>query len=147
MALSYAITPLVSLITFAVARATSQELSVANLFYALALLSLPKLYMAEFFVRGVSRKGPAMLLIAMSPMIQAAALSWRVCGPSLCSPAECVCHFLHTWLMHRASAGYVNWRQISLVGLDIALKMASPTITSPLSIDVLEAPWPASVRK
>lgn len=54
MALSFAITPIVSLITFAVARATSQELSVANVFYALALLSLPKLYVAEFFVRGVS---------------------------------------------------------------------------------------------
>lgn len=26
----------------------------ANIFYALALLSLPKLYMAEFFVRAVS---------------------------------------------------------------------------------------------
>lgn len=30
-----------------------QELTVANVFYALALLALPRVYMAEFFVRGV----------------------------------------------------------------------------------------------
>ena len=53
MALSYAITPVVSLITFATARGTGAELTVANVFYALVLLSLPKLYMCEFFVHGV----------------------------------------------------------------------------------------------
>lgn len=53
MALSYAITPVVSVITFATARGTGAELTVANVFYSLALLSLPKLYCAEFFVHGV----------------------------------------------------------------------------------------------
>lgn len=53
MALSYAITPVVSLITFATARGTGAQLTVANVFYALALLNLPKLYMCEFFVHAV----------------------------------------------------------------------------------------------
>ena len=53
MALSYAITPVVSLITFATARYTGSQLTVANIFYALALLALPKLYMCEFFVHAV----------------------------------------------------------------------------------------------
>jgi ABC-type multidrug transport system fused ATPase/permease subunit len=53
MALSYAITPVVSVITFATARGTGAELTVANVFYSLALLSLPKLYCAEFFVHAV----------------------------------------------------------------------------------------------
>jgi ABC-type multidrug transport system fused ATPase/permease subunit len=53
MALSYAITPLVSLITFATARSTADALTVPDVFYALALLSLPKLYMCDFFTHGV----------------------------------------------------------------------------------------------
>ena len=53
MALSYAITPVVSVITFATARGTGAHLTVPNVFYSLALLSLPKLYCAEFFVHAV----------------------------------------------------------------------------------------------
>jgi len=53
MALSYAITPVVSVITFATARGTGAELTLGNVFGSLALLNLPKLYCAEFFVKGV----------------------------------------------------------------------------------------------
>lgn len=53
MAFTFSIAPLASLITFATARGTGSELTVANIFYAIALLNLPKQYMAEFFVLGV----------------------------------------------------------------------------------------------
>jgi ABC-type multidrug transport system fused ATPase/permease subunit len=63
MALSYAITPLCSLITFATARGTGAELTVANVFYALALLSLPKLSMCDFFVHAVEAVSEARVAI------------------------------------------------------------------------------------
>jgi ABC-type multidrug transport system fused ATPase/permease subunit len=53
MALSWAMTPLVALIAFATARATGVKLTVGNVFYSLALLSLPKLYICDFFVHAV----------------------------------------------------------------------------------------------
>ncbi|GFR41484.1 hypothetical protein Agub_g2175, partial [Astrephomene gubernaculifera] len=52
-ALQFAITPIVSFVTFAVYRARSGTLHVASVFYALSLLSLPKLYMVNFFVLAV----------------------------------------------------------------------------------------------
>ncbi|KAL4420399.1 hypothetical protein ABPG75_010055 [Micractinium tetrahymenae] len=54
MGLSYAITPLSALAAFGVARASNPgELTVANVFYLLALLALPKLYFCDFFTLGV----------------------------------------------------------------------------------------------
>ena len=55
MALSFAIMPVVSLITFTVSRYTvpAADFSVANVFYAVSLLALPKLTMCEFFVHAV----------------------------------------------------------------------------------------------
>ena len=53
MALTFAITPLVTLIFFATARAAGSEITVANVFYSIGLLALPKLFMCEFFVHGV----------------------------------------------------------------------------------------------
>ncbi|KAL4424666.1 hypothetical protein ABPG77_004473 [Micractinium sp. CCAP 211/92] len=54
MGLSYGITPLSALAAFGVARATNPgELTVANVFYSLALLALPKLYFCDFFTQGV----------------------------------------------------------------------------------------------
>jgi hypothetical protein len=44
-----------ALAAFGVARATNAgQLTVANVFTSLALLALPKLYMCDFFVMGVS---------------------------------------------------------------------------------------------
>lgn len=54
---SHAPPPLVqsALAAFGVARATNAgQLTVANVFTSLALLALPKLYMCDFFVMGVS---------------------------------------------------------------------------------------------
>ena len=55
MALSFAIMPVVSLITFTVSRYTvsTADFSVSNVFYAVSLLALPKLTMCEFFVHAV----------------------------------------------------------------------------------------------
>lgn len=53
MAISYGISPIMSVITFATARGTGAELTVANVFYSLALLNLLKLSIGEFFVHGV----------------------------------------------------------------------------------------------
>ncbi|KDD71280.1 hypothetical protein H632_c5389p0, partial [Helicosporidium sp. ATCC 50920] len=53
MGLAYSITPLAALITFTVSRYTEGRLLVADVFYTLALLALPKLYMADFFLRAV----------------------------------------------------------------------------------------------
>lgn len=63
MALSYAITPLCSLITFATARSTGAQLTVANVFFALALLSLPKLSMCDFFVHAVEAVSEARVAV------------------------------------------------------------------------------------
>ncbi len=55
MALTFAIMPLVSFITFTVARYTIplQDFTVSNIFYSVSLLALPKLTMCEFFVHAV----------------------------------------------------------------------------------------------
>lgn len=55
MALSFAIMPVVSLITFTVSRYTvsAADFTVSNVFYAVSLLALPKLTMCEFFVHAV----------------------------------------------------------------------------------------------
>ncbi|KAI8103833.1 hypothetical protein M9435_006360 [Picochlorum sp. BPE23] len=55
MALTFAITPLVSFTTFVVARYTMdiEDFTVGNIFYAVSLLALPKLTMCEFFVHAV----------------------------------------------------------------------------------------------
>ncbi|KAL6765994.1 hypothetical protein V8C86DRAFT_2453065 [Haematococcus lacustris] len=53
MAMQFAITPIVSFATFAVYRALHGQLNVASVFYSLALLHLPKLFMVQFFVLGV----------------------------------------------------------------------------------------------
>ena len=55
MALSFAIMPVVSLITFTVSRYTvsAADFSVSNVFFAVSLLALPKLTMCEFFVHAV----------------------------------------------------------------------------------------------
>ncbi|RMZ52713.1 hypothetical protein APUTEX25_000832 [Auxenochlorella protothecoides] len=53
MGLAFAISPVAALITFATARGTGHVLTVANVFYTIALLQLPKLYMADFFVKSV----------------------------------------------------------------------------------------------
>ena len=52
-ALTFAISPLVNLLVFTVARYTGAALTVGNIFYSISLLSLPKLFMCEFFVHGV----------------------------------------------------------------------------------------------
>jgi hypothetical protein len=46
-ALQFAITPIVSFVTFGVYRARNGTLSVSSVFYALSLLHLPKLYMVR----------------------------------------------------------------------------------------------------
>lgn len=55
MALSFAIMPLVSFITFTVARYTIplEDFTVSSVFFAVSLLALPKLTMCEFFVHAV----------------------------------------------------------------------------------------------
>ena len=55
MALSFAIMPLVSFITFTVARYTipQEDFTVSNIFFSVSLLALPKLSMCEFFVHAV----------------------------------------------------------------------------------------------
>lgn len=55
MALSFAIMPVVSLITFTVSRYTvpAADFTVSNVFFAVSLLALPKLTMCEFFVHAV----------------------------------------------------------------------------------------------
>lgn len=55
MALTFAIMPLVSFVTFTVARYTIplEEFTVSNIFYSVSLLALPKLTMCEFFVHAV----------------------------------------------------------------------------------------------
>jgi len=63
MALTFIITPFVSLITFTVARYTSAEFTVGNIFYSIALLALPKLYMCEFFVHGVEALSEAKISV------------------------------------------------------------------------------------
>jgi ATP-binding cassette subfamily C (CFTR/MRP) protein 4 len=63
MALTFIITPFVSLITFTVARYTSAEFTVGNIFYSIALLALPKLYMCEFFVHGVEATSEAKISV------------------------------------------------------------------------------------
>lgn len=52
MALQFLITPLVAFITFSTYRALNGTLDVPRVFYALALLHLPKLFMILFFVSG-----------------------------------------------------------------------------------------------
>jgi hypothetical protein len=51
-ALQFIVTPLVSFATFATFRARGGTLTVPSVFYALSLLSLPRLYMVNFFVLG-----------------------------------------------------------------------------------------------
>lgn len=55
MALTFAIMPLVSFVTFTVARYTIplDQLTVSNVFFSISLLALPKLTMCEFFVHAV----------------------------------------------------------------------------------------------
>ncbi|BDA43779.1 probable cystic fibrosis transmembrane conductance regulator [Coccomyxa sp. Obi] len=53
MAMFFFIMPVSSFITFAAAHALGKHLSVPSISYSLALLRLPQLYMAIYFVRGV----------------------------------------------------------------------------------------------
>lgn len=50
---SYSIVPIAALAAFGVASATSTFFSVSDVFYTLALLALPKLYMCDFFTYAV----------------------------------------------------------------------------------------------
>jgi hypothetical protein len=58
-ALQFIVTPLVSFATFATFRARGGTLTVPSVFYALSLLSLPRLYMVNFFVLGGLQGGGA----------------------------------------------------------------------------------------
>ncbi|CAG9463350.1 unnamed protein product [Pedinophyceae sp. YPF-701] len=49
----FMIVPLVAFLTFTTARMVGKELSVPSVFYTMALLNLPRLWMAIFFVRSV----------------------------------------------------------------------------------------------
>lgn len=73
-ALQFCVTPVVSFITFGVYKALNGQLNVPSVFYALALMQLPKLYTVYFFVLGKSSSSWWSLL----PTVCVTRLVWTV---------------------------------------------------------------------